>query len=74
MKLFTRLQQQLSGLVNQGEAAELDAAIQGFSEASVPLTTPLCRIKTLADKYQLKDISQQTFLNPSPAEVALRFS
>ncbi len=74
VKLFTRLQQQLSGLVNQSEAAELDAAIQDFSENSTPLTSPLNLIKELADRYQLEDISQQSFLNPSPAEVALRFS
>ena len=74
VKLLTRLQQQLSGLVTQDEATELDAAIQGFSETSAPLTSPLNWIKELADRYQLEDISQQTVLNPSPAEVALRFS
>jgi uncharacterized protein YbbK (DUF523 family)/uncharacterized protein YbgA (DUF1722 family) len=72
--LLTSLRQQLSGLVDRDEAAEMEAAIRSFSDASAPLTLPLARIKELAVRYQLDNMSQQTFLNPSPAEIALRFS
>jgi uncharacterized protein YbgA (DUF1722 family) len=71
---LTRLRQQLSGLVDQDEAMEVDAAIRSFSDTSAPLTAPLARIKELAVRYKLEDISKQTFLNPSAAEVALHFS
>ena len=74
VRILTKLRQQLSGLVDQDEAMEVDAAIRGFSDTSAPLTAPLARIKELAVRYKLEDISKQTFLNPSPSEIALRFS
>jgi uncharacterized protein YbbK (DUF523 family)/uncharacterized protein YbgA (DUF1722 family) len=71
---LTKLQQCLSSLISSDEIEKLDTEIRKYRESPENLATPLRLIKQHADKYHIYDLSRQAYLNPTPAEIALRYN
>ncbi|RLA02714.1 MAG: hypothetical protein DRQ45_04310 [Gammaproteobacteria bacterium] len=74
VRMLTKLQRCLSTIISSGETGKLDTEIRKYMESSDSLVTSLQLIKELADAYNLYHLSRQTYINPIPAEIALRFS
>ena len=73
-KTLTKLQQRLSPIICSDEIEELNTEIRKYRENQENLTTSLQLIKQLAEKYNLYELSRQAYINPTPAEIALRYS
>ena len=74
IKTLTKLQQRLSPIISSDETEKLNTEVRKYRESPENLTTSLQLIKQLADKYHLYDLSRQAYINPTPAEIALRYS
>jgi uncharacterized protein YbbK (DUF523 family)/uncharacterized protein YbgA (DUF1722 family) len=74
VRMLTKLQRRLSTIINSSETEKLNTEIRKYRKNLESLTTSLQLIKKLAHTYNLYDLSRQTYINPTPAEIALRFS
>lgn len=73
-RILTELQQQLSSLISSDETAMLNTEIRKYRGNPEELVTALQFIKRLANNYKLNDLYRQTYISPTPAEIALRYS
>ena len=74
IRILTKLQQHLAPLISRAEKERLDTGIVNYRDNPEKHVTPLRDIKQLADNYNLHDLARQTYINPTSAEIALRFS
>ena len=74
IKTLTKLQQRLTPIISSDESDKLNTEIRKYRESPENLVTSLQLIKQLADKYNFYDLSRQAYINPTPAEIALRYS
>ena len=74
VRMLTQLQQHLAPVVSHVEQESLNAEIRNYRGIPEKLVIPLQTIKRLADNYNLYDLARQTYINPTPAEIALRYS
>ncbi|HBE92557.1 MAG TPA: hypothetical protein DDW55_08515 [Gammaproteobacteria bacterium] len=73
IRILTKLQQRLAAVISCDEKERLDIEIKSYRENPGELVLPLQHIKRLADSYNLYDLARQTYINPTPAEIALRY-
>ena len=74
VRILKQLRRRLSPIACSNETGKLDTEIRKYMESSNSLATSLQLVKELADTYNLCDLSRQTYINPTPAEMALRYS
>ena len=74
VRMLTNLQRRLSTIINSGETEKLNTEIRKYRNNLESLTTSLQLIKNLAHTYNLYDLSRQTYIKTTPAEMALRYS
>ena len=74
IRILTKLQQRLTPVISCAEKERLDTGIAKYRENPEKHVAPLRDIKQLADNYNLNNLARQTYINPTPAEIALRFS
>ena len=74
VRMLTKLQQHLAPVISHVEQESLNAEIRNYRGNPEKLVIPLQTIKRLADNYNLYNLARQTYINPTPAEIALRYS
>jgi len=60
--------------VDDSEKSSFLNSLKDFREEIIPLIVPISLIKLYADKYEVKYLQNQKFLDPYPKELALRSS
>ena len=73
IRILTKLQQHLASVISCAEKERLDTGIANYRENPEKHIALIRDIKQLADNYNLHDLTRQTYINPTPAEIALRF-
>jgi len=74
VRTLCKLQQRLSPIISSVERESLNTEIRNYRENPGKLLLPLLCIKRLAKSHDLHDLARQTYINPTPAEIALRYS
>ena len=74
VRILTRLQQHLALIISRDEKERLNTKITNYRGNPEQLVMLFQYIKRLADSYNLYDLARQTYINPTPAEIALRYS
>ena len=73
IRVIAKLQQYLAPVISCAEKERLDTGIANYRENPEKHIALIRDIKQLADNYNLHDLTRQTYINPTPAEIALRF-
>jgi uncharacterized protein YbgA (DUF1722 family) len=74
IRVIAGLKEKYSALISGEESVLLATDIKNLEEQRATLFTVTRRLRELAGKYHAEDLFRQTYLNPPPAEVALRFN
>ena len=74
IRMLTNLQKFLAPIISRDENERLNTAITDYRGNPEKLVMPLKHIKQLADSYNLYGLTRQAYINPTPAEIALRYS
>ena len=74
VRMLTNLQKFLAPIISRDEKERLYTAITDYRGNPGKLVMPLKHIKQLADHYNLYGLARQAYINPTPAEMALRYS
>jgi uncharacterized protein YbbK (DUF523 family)/uncharacterized protein YbgA (DUF1722 family) len=73
-RVIAGLRDKYSALLSEEEGVLLATDIKNLEEQRATLFTVTHRLRELAGKYHVEDLCRQTYLNPPPAEIALRFN
>ena len=73
VRILTNLKDFLNPVVSHDEKERLNTEITDYKGNPEKLVTLLKHIKQLADSYNLHDLSRQAYINPTPAEITLRY-
>ena len=73
VRMLTKSQRHLAPIISRNEKERLNTEIRKYRGNLEELVAPFQYIKHLADSYSLYDLARQTYINPTPAEIALRF-
>ena len=71
-RVFARILSAFKDRLAAGEKREMLEAIEAYGEGRVPFVAPATLANRCARKYDLPHLKRQLFLNPHPAELALR--
>ena len=74
VRMLTNLQKFLVPIISRDEKERLYTAITDYRGNPGKLVMPLKHIKQLSDHYNLYGLARQAYINPTPAEMALRYS
>ena len=72
--MLAKLQWQLAPIISRTEKDNLNTVIRNYCGNREKLITVFRYIKRLADSYNLYDLARQAYINPTPAEIALRYN
>ncbi|MGB5178402.1 MAG: DUF523 and DUF1722 domain-containing protein [Gammaproteobacteria bacterium] len=73
IRILTNLQNFLAP-IGHDEKERLYTEITDYRSKPEKLVIPLMHIKQLTDSYNPYDLARQAYINPTPAEIALRYS
>jgi len=74
VRMLTCLQKFLAPIISRDEKERLNSEITDYRGEPEKLVMPLKYIKQLADSYNLYGLARQAYINPTPAEMELRYS